>query len=51
MTIVGAAANIVGASVAKKGGIDISFMEFLKWGTIVVAQSTILSLIYIYLRY
>ena len=51
MTIVGAAANIVGASVAKKGGIEISFMEFLKWGTIVVAQSTILSLIYIYLRY
>lgn len=51
MTIVGAAANIVGAAVAKKGGIEISFMEFLKWGTIVVAQSTILSLIYIYLRY
>ena len=51
MTIVGAAANIVGASVAKKGGIDISFMEFFKWGIIVVAQSTILSLIYIYFRY
>lgn len=51
MTIVGAAANIVGASVAKKGGIEISFMEFFKWGTIVVIQSTILSLIYIYLRY
>jgi Na+/H+ antiporter NhaD/arsenite permease-like protein len=51
MTIVGAAANIVGASVAKKGGIEISFMEFFKWGTIVVIQSTILSLIYVYLRY
>ncbi len=51
MTIVGAAANIVGASVAKKGGIDISFKEFFKWGAIVVAQSTILSLIYIYIRY
>lgn len=51
MTIVGAAANIVGASVAKKGGIDISFMEFFKWGIIVVAQSTVLSLIYIYFRY
>ena len=43
--------TIVEAAVAKKGGIEISFMEFLKWGTIVVAQSTILSLIYIYLRY
>lgn len=51
MTIVGAAANIVGASVAKKGGIDISFKEFFKWGAIVVAQSSILSLIYIYIRY
>lgn len=51
MTIVGAAANIVGASVAKKGGIDISFGEFFKWGAIIVGQSTILSLIYLYLRY
>lgn len=51
MTIVGAAANIVGAAVAKKGGIEISFGEFFKWGLIVVAQSTIISLIYLYLRY
>lgn len=51
MTIVGAAANIVGSSVAKKVGIEISFKEFFKWGVIVVIQSTILSLIYIYLRY
>lgn len=51
MTIVGAAANIVGSAVAKKGGIEISFMEFFKWGLIVVGQSTILSLIYLYLRY
>lgn len=51
MTIVGAAANIVGSSVAKKVGIEISFKEFFKWGLIVVTQSTILSLIYIYVRY
>lgn len=51
MTIVGAAANIVGSSVAKKVGIEISFKEFFKWGLIVVGQSTILSLIYIYVRY
>ncbi|MCF2626125.1 ArsB/NhaD family transporter [Fusobacterium perfoetens] len=51
MTIVGAAANIVGSSVAKKVGIEISFKEFFKWGSIVVLQSTILSLIYIYVRY
>lgn len=51
MTIVGAAANIVGSSVAKKVGIEISFKEFFKWGIIVVLQSTILSLIYINVRY
>ena len=51
MTIVGAAANIVGSSVAKKVGIEISFKEFFKWGVIVVLQSTILSLIYINVRY
>lgn len=51
MTIVGAAANIVGSSVAKKVGIEISFKEFFKWGLIVVLQSTVLSLIYIYIRY
>lgn len=51
MTIVGAAANIIGASVAKKGGIEISFLEFFKWGTIVVIQSTVLSMIYLYFRY
>lgn len=51
MTIVGAAANIVGSSVAKKAEIEISFKEFFKWGLIVVLQSTILSLIYINIRY
>lgn len=51
MTIVGAAANIVGAAVTKKGGIEITFMEFFKWGLIVVGESTILSLIYLYVRY
>ncbi len=51
MTIVGAAANMVGASVSKKVGIEITFKEFFKWGTIVVGQSVILSLIYIYVRY
>ncbi len=51
MTIVGSAANMVGASVAKKAGIEITFKEFFKWGIIVVGQSIVLSLIYIYLRY
>ncbi|MGB0405576.1 MAG: SLC13 family permease [Fusobacterium sp.] len=51
MTIVGAAANMVGTSVSKKVGIEISFKEFFKWGIIIVIQSIILSLIYINIRY
>lgn len=51
MTIVGAAANMVGTSVSKKVGIEITFKEFFKWGLFIVLQSIILSLIYIYLRY
>jgi len=51
MTIVGAAANMVGTSVSKKVGIEITFKEFFKWGFIIVLQSIVLSLIYIYLRY
>lgn len=51
MTIVGAAANMVGTSVSKKVGIEITFKEFFKWGLVIVLQSIVLSLIYIYLRY
>ena len=51
MTIVGAAANIVGSSVAKKGGIEITFKEFFKWGLLVVGESVGLSLIYLLIRY
>lgn len=51
MTLLGSACNIVGASIAKKSGIDISFNRFLKYGVVVVAQSIILSSIYIYFKY
>ncbi|MGL5232033.1 MAG: hypothetical protein ACRC7W_01705, partial [Fusobacteriaceae bacterium] len=51
MTLLGSACNIVGASIAKKSGIEISFNRFLKYGIVVVAQSTVLSTLYIYFRY
>lgn len=51
MTLVGASANMVAASIAKKDGLDISFGRFLKFGLIVVAQSLIISMIYLYIRY
>lgn len=51
MTLVGASANMVAASIAKKDGLDISFGKFLKFGLIVVIQSLVVSMIYLYLRY
>ena len=51
MTMVGAPANIVGVSIAGKADVHISFMDFFKYGILVVAESVILSIIYINLRY
>ena len=51
MTLVGAAANIVGANIAKKAGKDIGFFQFFKFGIIITFQSLILSIIYLLVRY
>ncbi|MGL4980294.1 MAG: SLC13 family permease [Fusobacteriaceae bacterium] len=51
MTIVGSACNLVGVSLAGKDNIQISFVKFLKFGTLVVFQSLILSMGYLYLLY
>lgn len=51
MTLLGSACNIVAASIAKKSGIEIGFNRYLKYGIFVVAQSMVLSVLYIYFRY
>lgn len=51
MTMVGAPANIVGVSIAGKAGVRISFMDFFKLGILVVAESVIISILYINIRY
>lgn len=51
MTLLGSAANVVGANMAEKAGVSIKFMDFLKYGIIITSQSMILSLIYLTLRY
>lgn len=51
MTMVGTAANMVGVTVAKKVGIEITFKEFFKLGSGIVLETTVVSLIYLYLRY
>ena len=50
-TLVGASANVVVANIASKSGKPISFMEFTKYGVIVMFQSLILASVYIWLRY
>ena len=51
MTLIGAAANIVGANIAKKAGKDIGFFHFFKFGAVITLQSLILSIIYLLVRY
>ena len=51
LTIIGAAANVIVSENARKEGHFISFMEYLKYGTIVVLISLALSTVYIYARF
>lgn len=51
MTIIGAAANVIVSENASKQGHPISFMQFLKYGVIVVAISLTISSVYVYFRY
>lgn len=51
MTIIGAAANVIVSENAHKAGHPISFMKFLKYGTIVTVISLAISTVYIYFRF
>ncbi len=51
MTLIGAAANIVGADIAKKAGKEIGFFQFFRFGVLITLQSLILSIIYLLMRY
>jgi Na+/H+ antiporter NhaD/arsenite permease-like protein len=52
ITIIGASANIVSVGIAKKYGVEISFIDFMKRGLIVTLISLVIASIYlvIYLR-
>jgi Na+/H+ antiporter NhaD/arsenite permease-like protein len=50
-TLVGAAANVVVANLAEKGGNPISFGQFLKYGLPTTAMSLLLATGYVWLRY
>ena len=51
MTIIGAAANVIVSETAAANGHTIKFMEFLKYGFIVMLISLSLSSVYIWLRF
>ena len=49
-TIIGASANIVSIGIAKKAGINISFIEFMKVGAIISIISLLIASIYLIIR-
>lgn len=51
LTIVGASANIVVANLAAREGHPITFMQFLRLGTVVVLASLLISTVYLWVRY
>lgn len=51
LTIVGASANVVVANLAARAGQPIRFGEFLRYGSVVVVLSLVISSLYVWLRY
>ena len=51
LTIIGAAANVLVSETAASKGYKISFMRFMKYGSLVTLISLVLSSIYLYFRY
>ncbi len=51
LTIVGASANIVVANLAERDGHKITFWQFFRYGSAVVALSLIVSTVYLWVRY
>jgi Na+/H+ antiporter NhaD/arsenite permease-like protein len=51
LTIVGASANVVVANLAARAGHPIRFGEFVRYGSVVVALSLVISTGYVWLRY
>jgi Na+/H+ antiporter NhaD/arsenite permease-like protein len=51
LTIVGASANVVVADAAARAGYPIRFGQFLRYGSIVVGESLVISTLYVWVRY
>lgn len=51
LTAVGSSANIVMIGIALRAGYSVSFWEFTRKGIVITALSTVLSALYLWLRY
>ena len=51
LTIVGASANVVVANLSMRAGYRITFWEFLRYGSVVVLASLLISTAYLWVRY
>lgn len=51
LTILGASANIVASHISSQNGYDISFLEYMKYSSIIVLISLIVSTAYIFFRF
>jgi len=51
LTIVGASANIVVANMAARDGHPITFLQFFRYGLVVVLVSLVISTVYVWVRY
>jgi Na+/H+ antiporter NhaD/arsenite permease-like protein len=51
LTIVGASANVVVANIAARSGQPIRFMQFFRYGAVVVVESLLISTVYVWWRY
>jgi Na+/H+ antiporter NhaD/arsenite permease-like protein len=50
-TLIGASANIVVASFAKRSGYEITFIQFFKYSVVITFVSLVVATIYIWIRY
>ncbi len=51
LTIVGASANVLVSNIARQAGHPITFGQFLKYGSVTVLMSMVISTVYLWVRY
>ena len=51
ITLLGSATNVVAISTAKRAGVNINFVKFFKFGSLIAIQTLIFSNLYLYFRY